>query len=506
MAVVVVSVLLVQFVAAAVVTAAPTCKEIDTDVLILGAGMSGISAAKTLYDNGTKDFMVLEATDRIGGRIRDEGFGGARVETGVYLLQGVPTEDSNRKNYPIWNLFEPSGTCEKPEGQFADYESVLVYRNLTDVDVTDEFFDIFDTAYDPANSIITSKSLANGDSDVSAREAFEMYTDWNPTNDTENLVDWYGFDYCFAKPPKDVSLFSSRPPLAYQAREDGSIDGDYLFTGQNGDGFASVVSDCLAKDFISSVKLNTEVTQVSWSDECVCAKTQERDICGRYAIITFSVGVLQEWVKENKFDPQLPQDKVDAINAFGMATYLRMFAKFSTPFWDDVEYILHADEQRGRFPLIEPVGRLLPNMPNIISITASDPQSTSISTKPESQTREEIIELLEGIYPDNFNFTNATLEDLLIPDWYTNPYYRGAFSSTPPGVGEEERTILGRPEGRLYFSGETVNSKFSQLVQGAYLAGIDTANEILSASAGQVLLVPLQCLLLLLLVATAALL
>ena len=494
MAVIVASILVVQFVAASVVTAAPTCEEIDTDVLILGAGMSGISAAKTLYDNGMKDFMVLEATDRIGGRIRDEEFGSVRVETGAYLLQGVPEEDSDRKNFPVWNLFE-SGTCEKPEGQFADYDSILVYRGSTDV--TDEFFGIFDTPYGPANEIITNKSLerqANGQPDLSAREAFEMYTDWNPKSDIEDLVDWYGFDYSFVKPPETVSLFFSRPPLVYQYG-----DADYLFTGQNGDGFASVVSDCLAKDFISSVKLNTEVTQVSWSDECVCAKTQERDICGRYAIITFSVGVLQEWVKENKFDPSLPQEKVDAINAFDTATYLRMFARFSTNFWDDVEYIHHADEQRGRFPLIEPVGRLLPNMPNIISIAASDPQSISISTQPESQTRAEIIELLEGIYgAENV----STLEDLLIPDWYTNPYYRGAYSSTPPGVGGKERTMLGRPEGRLYFSGEAVISGFTQVVQGAYLAGIDTANEILSASAGQVLLVPLYCLLLLAAMAT----
>ena len=41
------------------------------DVLILGAGIAGISAARTLEVNGVTDFLVLEATDRVGGRMRE---------------------------------------------------------------------------------------------------------------------------------------------------------------------------------------------------------------------------------------------------------------------------------------------------------------------------------------------------------------------------------------------------------------------------------------------------
>ena len=43
------------------------------DVLILGAGIAGISAARALEVNGVTDFLVLEATDRVGGRINTTG-------------------------------------------------------------------------------------------------------------------------------------------------------------------------------------------------------------------------------------------------------------------------------------------------------------------------------------------------------------------------------------------------------------------------------------------------
>lgn len=39
------------------------------EIIIIGAGISGISAADTLIKNGVTNFKVLEATDKIGGRI-----------------------------------------------------------------------------------------------------------------------------------------------------------------------------------------------------------------------------------------------------------------------------------------------------------------------------------------------------------------------------------------------------------------------------------------------------
>jgi len=47
-----------------------SCKEPDANVLILGAGMAGIAAAKTLDENGVTNFVILEACEEFGGRMR----------------------------------------------------------------------------------------------------------------------------------------------------------------------------------------------------------------------------------------------------------------------------------------------------------------------------------------------------------------------------------------------------------------------------------------------------
>lgn len=47
----------------------------DATVLILGGGVSGIIAAKTLREKGIKDFKIIEARDELGGRLHSERFG-----------------------------------------------------------------------------------------------------------------------------------------------------------------------------------------------------------------------------------------------------------------------------------------------------------------------------------------------------------------------------------------------------------------------------------------------
>ncbi|MEK9989890.1 MAG: NAD(P)-binding protein, partial [Halieaceae bacterium] len=66
------------------------------DVIVVGAGASGLYAAKTLQSLGYET-LVIEATDRIGGRIKSATLGDMRIELGAeehYLAQG---------DNPIWS-------------------------------------------------------------------------------------------------------------------------------------------------------------------------------------------------------------------------------------------------------------------------------------------------------------------------------------------------------------------------------------------------------------------
>ncbi|XP_047475107.1 spermine oxidase-like [Penaeus chinensis] len=66
-------------------------------VVIVGGGVAGLTAAKTLLDKGVKDFVILEAQDRLGGRVHTIRQGPVLVEAGAEWIHG------GRKN-PLYRL------------------------------------------------------------------------------------------------------------------------------------------------------------------------------------------------------------------------------------------------------------------------------------------------------------------------------------------------------------------------------------------------------------------
>ena len=63
-----------------------------TQVLILGAGLSGIKAAKTLLDKGITDFLILDGKNYTGGRIHAVPFAGVNIEAGANWIHFTDDE------------------------------------------------------------------------------------------------------------------------------------------------------------------------------------------------------------------------------------------------------------------------------------------------------------------------------------------------------------------------------------------------------------------------------
>ena len=78
-----------------------------TKVLILGAGAAGITAAKTLHDKGITDFLVLEAQDYIGGRMKQVPFAGMKVEEGANWIHFA--EEEGNPLIPLRNKYNLKG-------------------------------------------------------------------------------------------------------------------------------------------------------------------------------------------------------------------------------------------------------------------------------------------------------------------------------------------------------------------------------------------------------------
>lgn len=116
-------------------------------VIIIGAGAAGIAAACRLYQEGITDIKVLEAEDRLGGRIHSVEYGGSVVDLGAQWCHG---EKDNV-------VFDMVRDLDVLGDSFNDYHDNTYYEssgNVVDRSVTDELLEIAWSIFEDQDAMI----------------------------------------------------------------------------------------------------------------------------------------------------------------------------------------------------------------------------------------------------------------------------------------------------------------------------------------------------------------
>ena len=443
----------------------------SAEVLIFGAGTAGVTAARILQDNGVTNFKILEAnTDRIGGRIRNTTFGGVTIELGANWIHKSPenrTAVSGPMVNPIWTLVHDSNKCFDEgklfTGHYTDDAEYMDLNSTGQYNVVNA-----DSLYAEFEDILYDKIFYN-DANISIRQALSE-AGWHPDTPLKKVIEWGDYDYSYGISPNQSSL-----PLyiaEYSRSRFGEVD--YILTDQRG--YASVVK-CIAEPLLDKIELGSVVTSIDWNDECVCAEVKGKGrMCGDYGIVTFSIGVLQDFLKNNRFNGTLSNKKITAIRDSEMGLYLSIFVSFPYTFWNtETDYIYRADSRKGYYPVIQPIGAILPGSPPMIIMGVTGDEAKRLSSLSEEEIYNEIMDVLHIWYGNDV--PNAT--DMKYYNWYNDKFYRGMFTTIPLNLTVEEKLNLAVPEGRLYLSGEANIIDLYGTVHGAYCSGINAATDIL---------------------------
>ncbi|KAG0555932.1 hypothetical protein KC19_11G013800 [Ceratodon purpureus] len=453
-----------------------TVKATRVSVIIIGAGMSGITAGKTLSENGVKDLLILEARDEIGGRMMTHDFGGITIEKGANWIEGVNGPNVN----PIIPIAKEIGLVNDR----SDFENITnnIYGANGKVDLE---------VAEPANKFIedlyeSSESLAlrlTNDTDVSVLTAQRFYGRF-PVTPVEMALDYWYNDFTSAEPPRITSLKNTQP-LPTDA-----IFGDDVYFVHDPRGYKSVVHH-LANSYLENknetitdnrLKLNTLVNKIEYSKEGVEVTTKDGTVyTSDYAIVSVSLGVLQSTAID--FVPDLPFWKLKAIYTFDMAVYTKIFLKFSKKFWSSGsgnKFWLYADERRGYYPIWENLDSEFPDA-NVLMVTVTDEESRRIEQQPDSETLDEIM----GVLKNMFGKDVPTADDIYVPKWVADPLFRGSYSNWPVGAEPIVFQQLQAPVENIYFTGEHTSELYSGYVHGAHLQGMSIANSLLDCKKNQ---------------------
>lgn len=166
-----------------------------------------------------------------------------------------------------------------------------------------------------------------------------------------------------------------------------------------------VILYTLASTFLhendTRLHLNTKVTKITYSDDAVTVHNKDGScVEAEYAIVTFSLGVLQNDAVQ--FSPKLPDWKQEAIQKFTMGTYTKIFFQFNETFWpSETQYHLYADPvTRGWYPIWQSLSTpgFLPDS-NIIFATVTNELAYRAERQTDEETKKEAMEVLRKMFP-----------------------------------------------------------------------------------------------------------
>jgi spermine oxidase len=473
-------------------------------VLIVGAGPAGIAAAARLLSNGHTNVRLLEAENRVGGRVDSVFFGEAYVDLGAESCHGT-------KDNAVYELVKDFDVLRHTEAPTKIYHSS---RRSIDDEFSQELVEIIASIYSPDGhrDEVEGKSVGQYCIDKFNSTIFERYQERpeklevakSSTELFHHIV--LGFEGAF-------SWFEPSAKNDYT-----ECDGD-LELNWNGFGYKTVLEALTRKfpnpsdqlPFDQTVLLNKEVVKVLWNESS--SENSVMVICSDHSsftadhlIWTPSIGVLKER-HQKIFVPRLPKEKREAIKEIGFGAVMKVAMYFKrrwwTPetnftgfhfIWSEHDANLLRKEfpegplKEGRSWLTELFSVVpAPNNPHVLVAWLTGDMIPEI----ESMANDTMIQGLEFALKKFLGHEyNITKPDAIIRTyWHTNGHFRGSYSFQTVQARKNKITAevelavpLLNKDGRpiVQFAGEASHPYFYSTVHGAIETGYREADRLIN--------------------------
>ena len=415
-------------------------------IVVVGAGMAGLAAARRLQAQG-HDVRVLEARDRIGGRIwTSTRWPDAPLDLGaswIHGMRGNPLTDLARTAQAqlLTTRYDSNityGTSGKPLSQAEERRLDALHQQ-----VTSALRRAQDADQDQSiRAVVDAMNLGTGDRAEAQRMVNFILSSTIETEyagGTQQLsAHWYDSDKPFGG---DDAVFAK--------------------------GFGQITAHLAHGLRIETGQL---VQEIHWGQN-LRVVTSSTEYLADQVLVTLPLGVLK--AGSVRMVPALPPAKQSAIAKLGMGVLNKCYLRFGKAFWpDDVDWLEYIPRQHGEWT--EWVSfQHAAQLPVLLGFNAAD-QGRAMERWTDAQTVDSAMQTLRTI----FGAAVPEPMDYQITRWASDPLALGSYSFNALGSNPQQRQHLAKPlDARLFFAGEATEPDHFGTAHGAYLSGMRAAAE-----------------------------
>lgn len=427
----------------------------SVDTIVVGAGVAGLAAARLLARAGRR-VVVLEARDRIGGRVFTDRTGGHVTDRGASWIHGItgsPVAAAARAFGMPMVEFTVGGY--QPDSRPLAYFDAAGHR--LDAAAVRQYADdvralnralvgiIAGAPADATYADVVARALSMQDWDAERKERAREYND-------RRAQEQYGI---------------GMDGLGAHGLDDDTVDGDEVVFPRGYDELAQHLAEEL------DVRLAHVVSAVRWSASGVEVDTDRGSFAASEAVVTVPVGVLHG--DGFAIEPELPAAHRHALGLLRMNAFEKVVLRFAERFWDDGVYGIRQLGDEGEWwHSWYDLGRLH-DEPALLTFAAG-PAAVATRTCSDDEIVASTLAQLRRLYGD----TVPDPTSAVVTRWQDDPFSRGSYAYMLPGSVGADHDVLAEPVGGvLHLAGEATWGDDPATVPGAMLSGHRAAQNVL---------------------------